>query len=302
MAGAGAGAIAAYVVPSVISALGGLGASMLSGRGGGSQSGLHEDDWILWKKNYDMQKEFAQNGLRWRVQDATNAGLHPLAALGANIGSPSPVSVGGNMGHKAGRDFTWLNRLGQDISRAVKSGLDPHERRMNELAEQKAQAEVNYIKSHNRKLEKDLNEDPKPVPAITGLGITESNLPPDTNAVPGGTRSLYQTQPTPTSWTLGAKSGIAPMGQYRHTRLGYLKYYPDQDAMDMISESVPAALSFWGDMAKYKWTMNKGKYNPNTKAHKFYLKEKRRIEKEIGEPIVWDQSWRWRLLRYHKEN
>lgn len=300
MAGAGV-PIAAYVVPSVISALGGIGASML-GRGKGTQSGLHEDDWIMWQKNYNMQKEFAKSGLRWRVEDATAAGLHPLAALGANISSPSPISVGSSMGFKPGQDYSWLAKLGQDIGRAVKSGLDPHEKKMRDLAEQKAQAEVDYMKYHNRKLEIDLNEKTKGVPAISKMGIIESNLSPDTASIPGGTNSLYQTQPVPTSWTVGAKSGIAPFGQYKHTRLGYLKYFPDSETMDMISESIPAAASFWGDMLKYKWTINKGKYNPKTKEHKFYLKEKKKIEKEVGEPVVWDQSWRWRLKRFHDAN
>ena len=34
-------------------------------------------------KQYEMQKEFAQNGIRWKVADAKAAGIHPLAALGA---------------------------------------------------------------------------------------------------------------------------------------------------------------------------------------------------------------------------
>lgn len=36
-----------------------------------------------------MQREAAQNSIRWRVNDAKAAGLHPLAALGAQGSSPS---------------------------------------------------------------------------------------------------------------------------------------------------------------------------------------------------------------------
>jgi hypothetical protein len=46
------------------------------------------------RMNIAHQKEFAQKGIRWKVQDAKEAGLHPLAALGAQTGSFSPVSVG----------------------------------------------------------------------------------------------------------------------------------------------------------------------------------------------------------------
>lgn len=40
-----------------------------------------------------LQREFAQHGVRWRVEDAVAAGLHPLFALGANVPQFSPVSM-----------------------------------------------------------------------------------------------------------------------------------------------------------------------------------------------------------------
>ena len=46
--------------------------------------------------NYEHQKEFAQNGIRWKVADAKAAGLHPLAALGASTASYSPSAVIGD--------------------------------------------------------------------------------------------------------------------------------------------------------------------------------------------------------------
>lgn len=44
--------------------------------------------------NMAMQREFAQNGIRWRVEDAKAAGLSPLAALGTNVAMPSAQIVG----------------------------------------------------------------------------------------------------------------------------------------------------------------------------------------------------------------
>lgn len=49
---------------------------------------------VDWQRNYDMQKEFAQMGVRWKVEDAKAAGLHPLYALGANTVSASPINTG----------------------------------------------------------------------------------------------------------------------------------------------------------------------------------------------------------------
>jgi hypothetical protein len=50
------------------------------------------------QKNYEMQKEFAQNSIQWKTQDAKKAGIHPLSAIGAQSISASPSYVGGDPG------------------------------------------------------------------------------------------------------------------------------------------------------------------------------------------------------------
>lgn len=45
-------------------------------------------------RSADIQKEFAQNGIQWRVNDANKAGIHPLAAMGANVSSGPTMAVG----------------------------------------------------------------------------------------------------------------------------------------------------------------------------------------------------------------
>lgn len=66
--------------------------------------------------NIDAQREFAQHGVSWRVQDAKAAGLHPLfgAGLSGSTFSPSfqaadvrPVPT------RAPQDFSFLRDLGQ---------------------------------------------------------------------------------------------------------------------------------------------------------------------------------------------
>lgn len=70
------------------------------------------------KFNYDMQKEFAQHSLRWRIEDAAAAGIHPLAALGAQSYQATPSAVG----YEDRRDRGAVYRnLGQNISRAISS-------------------------------------------------------------------------------------------------------------------------------------------------------------------------------------
>jgi len=65
------------------------------------------------KKQYQQQKEFAQNGIQWKVEDAKKAGIHPLYAMGANTTSYAPVAVGNT------NPLSGLAEAGQDLSRAV---------------------------------------------------------------------------------------------------------------------------------------------------------------------------------------
>lgn len=61
---------------------------------------------------YKQQKEFAQSGIQWKVEDAKKAGIHPLYGLGANTISYAPQSVGGP-------DYGYMADAGQNIGRAI---------------------------------------------------------------------------------------------------------------------------------------------------------------------------------------
>lgn len=72
-------------------------------------------------QNYLNQKEFAQMGIRWRVEDAKAAGLHPLYAVqgaGATF-NPNPIVT--NFGES-------FSRAGQDLGRAASALLSPNEK------------------------------------------------------------------------------------------------------------------------------------------------------------------------------
>lgn len=75
------------------------------------------------RKNIELQKQFAQEGIRWKVADAEAAGIHPLYALGAQTTSFNPVTVGGlSGGYSPAPQHGMANALaeaGQDVSRAI---------------------------------------------------------------------------------------------------------------------------------------------------------------------------------------
>lgn len=70
---------------------GGLGSMFGAGINSATQMKINQE-------NIKMQKEFAQNGIQWKVQDAEKAGIHPAIALGANTYQATPSSVAPDVG------------------------------------------------------------------------------------------------------------------------------------------------------------------------------------------------------------
>lgn len=93
------------------------------------------------------QREFAQKGVRWRVNDALEAGVSPLAALGANVASFSPFHTGSSVGrdlHNAGQNFSRAARAGQTDSE--RAGVDrAYDLAMRDRALEKADLENDYL-------------------------------------------------------------------------------------------------------------------------------------------------------------
>lgn len=106
------------MIGSLISA----GASLL----GGLFSGQRQDETnqaMLRDKAIDreMQKEFAQNTIQWKSEDAKKAGINPYYALGASTASYSPTAVGLGSDGGIGKG---LSDSSQDIGRAVQATAD----------------------------------------------------------------------------------------------------------------------------------------------------------------------------------
>lgn len=117
-----------------------LGGKLLEGIGGGIVGkvlgglfGGDDDGSDAREMEYQRQKEFAQMGIRWRVNDAVEAGLHPLAALGGMGASYSPSAVVGS----SAPDFSsFLD--GQNTKRAEVATQTAAERELEQLALERA--------------------------------------------------------------------------------------------------------------------------------------------------------------------
>lgn len=69
-------------------------------------------------RQIQLQKKFAQEGIRWRVEDAKKAGIHPLYALGASTPSYTPVSASFAQTPNTSMGAAMAS-AGQDIGRAI---------------------------------------------------------------------------------------------------------------------------------------------------------------------------------------
>lgn len=91
-----------------------------------------------------MAREFAQNGIRWKVEDAKAAGIHPLFALGGNTATYSPGAI---PAANPGVDFA---QLGQNIGSSIdntRTASERHSARLQELQLERAELENAQIRS-----------------------------------------------------------------------------------------------------------------------------------------------------------
>lgn len=126
------------------------------------------------RENIANQKEFAKMGIRWKVEDAQKAGLHPLSALGANTASFSPVSVGSTPEDGMAQGIA---NMGQDISRSMMAKATPEERTLSNLQVQNAQADLdgklidNQIRASQLQKMNSPVQVPPPLPSAMGYSV-----------------------------------------------------------------------------------------------------------------------------------
>jgi len=149
----------AWIGPA-IAAVGSIAGSLIS------RSGSRETA----QSNEQMQRDFAQQGIRWKVADAKEAGIHPLYALGAQTMPFSPIQIGGS-------DYG-IPDASQYIGRAINATRTEPERtndRLENLAIERGELENELLRSQIARL----NQNPNPpMPAVAGT-------PGLTTAIPG---------------------------------------------------------------------------------------------------------------------
>lgn len=124
-----------------------------------------------------LQQEFAKQGIRWRVEDAKAAGIHPLYALGAQIPTYSPQGI------QILPDDSMANAFaaaGQDISRGIDTMRTEPERQqarhLGALQIERAQLENEVIKNQLASSKLALLRQGGGTPAMPGVKTKLSEL------------------------------------------------------------------------------------------------------------------------------
>lgn len=177
--------------------------------------------------NAALQKEFAQNGIRWKVADAQAAGIHPLYALGAQTNSFAPISTFNEANLSSS-----LAGIGQDVSRAIEATRSKPERiqaRFDAAQLDRVTAETDLIRAQIAKLNSAQVGPPMPA----GQSIEEQFTP---NVIP-----RVEVSPLP----LNASDRNSPMKEagfvsdftYARTPTG-LAVVPSKDVKDRIEDNL----------------------------------------------------------------
>lgn len=197
------------------------------------------------EKNYQAQKEFAQHGVRWKVDDAKAAGIHPLYALGAPTTSFAPSYSG------------TPSSYGQDISRAIDATSTRSERAQNKqmVSNQpsaKMQAQSDRLTLDNMALQNELLRSqiartqadqsgpafPSSTPQMGSLA-GQANVPSE-RVVPVPAMPVLDSP-----YNAGTEAGRITDRSFATTHRGGLVPVPSSDVKQRIEDSLPLELEWY---------------------------------------------------------
>lgn len=232
---------------SIVSAVGSIAGGILGANSAQNVAGM----------NYEAQKEFAQNGIRWKVEDAKRAGIHPLYALGASTQGYSPS--GGYTGDYGISDAA--AHFGQGYERAQQAKMTKEERDKQDvrdaIQDMAALEDLNQKRRMNDAQIRLANSEIFRNFALSTNALRKTGLPP---AMPGGLGGVIagqgnsyatgQTTPeissvvTSEKGTPSVQAGSPPDVRFYRTLSGGRAPLPTEDASDAMDAALGAGLQW----------------------------------------------------------
>lgn len=232
---------------SIVSAVGSIAGGILGANSAQNVAGM----------NYEAQKEFAQNGIRWKVEDAKRAGIHPLYALGASTQGYSPS--GGYTGDYGIADAA--AHFGQGYERAQQAKMTKEERDKQDvrdaIQDMAALEDLNQKRRLNDAQIRLANSEIFRNFALSTNALRKTGLPP---AMPGGLGGVIagqgnsyatgQTTPeissvvTSEKGTPSVQAGSPPDVRFYRTISGGRAPLPTEEAGDAMDAALGAGLQW----------------------------------------------------------
>lgn len=271
--------------------LGGLGQfaggmrGLFSGGGGSYDNSTFMQNWKNWDmawareqfdRNEALQREFAQNGIRWRTEDAKAAGLHPLAALGAAGSMYSPSVTAGQTpapDHKeygGGPDLgSSIANMGQGLGRAISATQTPAEKiqtasqiiaEQQRLTQGDQQIKLNDINLQIAAAKLAVMQSPNPgIPT----GASVQPMSPETQMLKTTTGGII-THPSKDASKAEDEFGAPLMAEnlYRNRLIPMMGGQAPMEVTKEMQRQYPGATGAYWDILKWEWRPT---YHPSGK-------------------------------------
>lgn len=192
-------------------------------------------------KNVEWQKEFAKHGIRWRVDDARAAGIHPLAGLGASTTSFSPIPAGDD-------GAAYYSRAGQRLGDSIQRASNVDEKKQRQVDLEIRQEQLRNMRLTNAGLQAELERGATTQPSMpvgqTPIG-QEFGLPGQDQAIVNGNKQHTFVRPEINlSDQLGIEAGKSALEKFSVDQKGRLWRIPTQENAEVLESSA-------FDQAKY---------------------------------------------------
>lgn len=242
-------------------------------------------------QNVKMQKQFAQQGIQWKVADAKKAGIHPLYALGAQTHSFAPVQTGISEN---------MASAGQSLGRAVDAyrsngeRLDGFTKASQSLLLEKGKLENELLKTQIASANATLNQAGSPPPAPT---MGSRYLMPGQ----GSTQGLIQDQAMSRTRSSPAapsqEPGAIPEVGFGRSTTGY-PVVPSADVKQRIEDMILPEIS-WALRNQIAPMMSEKNLNPPFKApygkrwqYDWFRQEYQLVDQKPGSVILKLKPWK----------
>lgn len=190
-------------------------------------------------ENARLQREFAQNSIKWKVDDARRAGVHPVYALGAQGTSFSPMYSAGGTDYGSD-DNRWLAEAGQSLAGAIGRTATTEQKQMQALALENAQLDNEMKKVELQRMQA----------GTPGMYSENGNFIPGQGDSPAGLVTVKPAERTVSAPGRPAQeAGWKPDVGFARTDTGLTPIVPDSLSESLEDDVIGKAMWRWRNQA-----------------------------------------------------